>query len=198
MTAYFSGLLLGLVIILPIGAASLFVLNQGVQAGFPRAFIGILTVCFCDSFLILLGAVGASALLAMLGYQEVLIALGSIFLTVLGLLTLRTSPQQHSEVETLPHIAATVAKAVGVSLLNPHAVLDTIGIIGGAIAAQPADERVLFGVGSVSASWFWFLTLGIGAWGSRTLLTSHVKLWIQRGAGLLMLVFAGVLMLELM
>jgi L-lysine exporter family protein LysE/ArgO len=107
MSAYFSGLLLGLAMLLPIGAASLFVLNQGVQAGFPRAFIGILTVCFCDSFLIILGAVGASTLLAMLGYRKILIALGSTFLIVLGLLTLgplrrstarrkppRTSPQR--------------------------------------------------------------------------------------------------------
>ena len=99
MTAYFSGLVLGLAMLLPIGATSLFVLKQGVQAGFPRAFIGILTVCLCDSFLIILGALGASALLAMLGYREVLIALGSTFLIVLGLLTLRSPPPQHSEVE---------------------------------------------------------------------------------------------------
>ena len=198
MTAYFSGLLLGLAMLLPIGAASLFVLNQGVQAGFPRAFIGIPTVCLCDSFLIILGAVGTSAFLAILGYREVLIALGSTFLIVLGLLTLTTPPPpQHSEVEALPHIAATVAKGVGVSLLNPHAVLDTIGIIGGVIAAQAVEEQLSFAAGTVSASWVWFFTLGIGAWGISERLTSHVKLWIQRGAGLLMVVFAGVLMLEL-
>ena len=197
MTAYFSGLLLGVTMLLPIGAASLFVLNQGVQAGFPRAFIGILTVCLCDSFLIILGAVGASSLMAMLGYREVLIALGSTFLIILGLLTLRTPPPQHSEVEALPHIAATVAKGVGVSLFNPHAVLDTIGIIGGVIAAQAAEEQLSFAAGTVSASWVWFFTLGIGAWGISERLTTRVKLWIQRGAGVLMVVFAGVLMLEL-
>jgi L-lysine exporter family protein LysE/ArgO len=151
MSAYFSGLLLGLAMLLPIGAASLFVLNQGVQAGFPRAFISILTVCFCDSFLIklsqILGAVGASTLLAMLGYREILIALGSTFLIVLGLLTLRTPAPQHSEVEAPPHIAATVAKGAGVSLFNPHAVLDTIGIIGGVIAAQAAEEQLSFAAG---------------------------------------------------
>ena len=92
------------------------------------------------------------ALVAMLGYQEVLIALGSTFLIVLGLLTLRSPPPQHSEVEALPHIAATVAKGVGVSLFNPHAVLDTIGIIGGVIAAQAAEEQLSFAAGTVSAS----------------------------------------------
>jgi L-lysine exporter family protein LysE/ArgO len=100
-------------------------------------------------------------------------------------------------VEVLPHIAATVAKGVGVSLFNPHAVLDTIGIIGGVIAAQAAEEQLSFAAGTVSASWVWFFTLGIGAWGIIEWLTTRVKLWIQRGAGLLMFAFAGVLMLEL-
>jgi L-lysine exporter family protein LysE/ArgO len=45
-----------------------------------------------------------------------------------------------------------VAKGVGVSLFNPHAVLDTIGIIGGVIAAQAAEEQLSFAAGTVSAS----------------------------------------------
>lgn len=197
MAAYLSGLMLGLAIIIPIGASSLFVINQGVQTGFPRALVGVLTVCLCDSFLIVLGAAGASALLVALGYQEILIALGSVFLAVLGLTTLSTR-QQHGKPKAYSRgIVAVVAQAVGVSLLNPHAILDTIGVIGTVIATRAVDERVLFGVGTLSATWIWFFTLCIGAASVRALLTESVRLWILRGSGLLMLLFAAILISEL-
>ena len=56
MTPFLLGLLLGLALIVPIGVQSLFVLNQGLLVGFPSAFIGVSTMCPCDSFLVVLGA----------------------------------------------------------------------------------------------------------------------------------------------
>lgn len=197
MSAYLSGLLLGLAIIIPIGASSLFVLNQGLQIGFPRALVGVSTVCLCDSLLIVLGAVGASALLVALGYKELLIALGSIFLVVLGLITLSTRPSHDKAKAYSRGTVAVVAQAVAVSLLNPHAILDTIGVIGAVIATRAVEEQVLFGVGTLSATWVWFFTLCIGAVVVRPLFTESVKLWIQRGSGLLMLLFAAILMSDL-
>ncbi len=98
------------------------------------------------------------------------------------------------------HVAgrrAILLQAVGVSLLNPHAVLDTVGVIGGAIAAQAAGERMFFALGAITASWVWFLGLGIGASVFEARLTRSVRLWIQRASGVLMLVFAARLALEL-
>ncbi|MBW3645555.1 MAG: hypothetical protein KY441_08635 [Actinobacteria bacterium] len=43
------------------------------------------------------------------------------------------------------------------SLLNPHAVLDTVGVIGTAIAAQEAVAQSAFAGGALTASWLWFL-----------------------------------------
>ena len=119
MIPFLLGLFLGLMMILPIGAQSLFVINQGLLIGFPRAWVAMVTVCCCDSFLIVLGAAGASALLVALGYREVLIVLGSAFLVVVGLLTLRARPPQHADAKRLTHIGVTVSQAVGVSVLNP-------------------------------------------------------------------------------
>lgn len=196
MIVLVSGLLLGLVIILPIGAQSLFVINQGMLAGFPRVFVGVVAVCCCDSLLIVFGAGGASTLLAALGYQEVLIVLGTVFLIILGILTLRTHPQT-SDGEHLTRVGVILAQAVGVSVLNPHAILDTIGILGAAIAVQAAHERVAFATGVVGASWVWYLALGMGAVILQRRITPFVSLCIQRVSGTLMLLFAGVLALEL-
>ncbi len=164
MAAYLSGLLLGLAIIIPVGASSLFVLNQGLQNVFSRALVGVLTVCLCDSLLIVLGVMGASALLVALGYREALITLGSVFLALLGLIALSTR-LQHGEAKTRRGgTAAVVAQAVGVSLLNPHAILDTIGVVGAVISTRSVDERVLFGVGTLSATWVWFLRFASAPW----------------------------------
>ena len=93
--------------------------------------------------------------------------------------------------------AAMVAQAAGVSLLNPHAILETVGILGAAIAAQAAESRVEFAAGVISASWVWFLMVGLGASVVQRWLTSSVRLWIQRGSGVLMLALAGILAFEL-
>jgi L-lysine exporter family protein LysE/ArgO len=152
-------------------------------------------VCLCDTFLIVLGAVGGAAFLAVLGYPEILAAVGSVFLFVLGSLALRVHSQP-VEARRLAPITTTVAQAVGVSMLNPHAILDTVGVLGAAIAAQAAQERVVFAAGAVAASWAWYLILSMGASTLQTRLTLQARLWIQRGSGIVMLVFACVLALS--
>lgn len=193
VTPLVLGLVLGLALIIPIGVQSLFVLNQGLLVGFPRAFVGVAAVCFCDTFLIVLGAAGASALLALLGYQEHLIIAGSIYLLIMGLLTLGTRPHG-TRTEHLTRVGATVAQAVGVSVLNPHAILDTVGVLGATISAQAAEERVAFVVGAIGASWLWYSVLGMGASVLQKRITPWVRLWIQRASGTIMLVLAGVLL----
>ena len=49
------------------------------------------------------------------------------------------------------------------SLLNPHAYLDTVVIIGSVGAKFPTPERLWFGVGAMTASTLWFFGLAYGA-----------------------------------
>lgn len=194
---FFSGLLLGLVVILPLGAQSLFIINQGMVSSFPRAFVGTIAVCSCDSLLIVLGAGGASVLLVASGYREVLVVSGVLFLVALGLLTLRSRPQT-SDAKPLTRVGAILAQAVGVAVLNPHAILDTICVLGAAIAVQAAHERLAFAAGVVGASWIWYPALGMGAAILRRRITPFASLCIQRVSGALMLVFAAIWALELL
>ena len=196
MSSFAFGLLFGMATAFPIGVQSFVVLNQGLLVGHPRVFVGIVTASCCDTLLILLGAAGVSALLNAPGSREVLILIGAIFLVVMGILALRGSSDDE-KVEGLMRPAAMVAQTVGVSLLNPHAILETVGVLGAAIAAQDAGNRPEFAAGVVSASWVWFLMIGLGASILQRWLTSPVRLWIQRGSGVLMLALAGVLALEL-
>ena len=146
MTTFVFGMVLGLALIIPVGVQSLFVFNQGLLVGFPRAFVGVAAVCFCDTFLIVLGAVGASALLALLGYHDFLIAAGSAYLVVMGLLALKARAPRSESVH-LTRATRTVAQAVGGSALTSHSILDTVGVLGGAIFLHAADGLVLLAAG---------------------------------------------------
>ncbi|MGD6979239.1 MULTISPECIES: LysE/ArgO family amino acid transporter [Citricoccus] len=55
-----------------------------------------------------------------------------------------------------------VLTALSVSMLNPHAILDTVVMLGTLANSYGADKWV-FAAGAVTGSALWFLTLGLGA-----------------------------------
>lgn len=197
MTAFVFGLLFGMATAFPVGVQSFVVMNQGLRFGYPKVMFGIVTASLCDSVLILLGAAGASALLHAPGHEGFLVAVGVLFFVVVGVTTLRAAPESDEQVESRARPRAMVAQTVGVSLFNPHAVFETVGLLGGAIAIQSPDDRLGFALGAIAASWLWFVVIGFGASALRSWLTAPVRLWTQRGSGALMLVFAGFLALRL-
>lgn len=197
MIVFLFGLLFGMATAFPVGVQSFVVMDQGLRFGYPRVLVGIVTASLCDSLLIVLGAAGVSALLQAPGNEWVLISAGALFFLVVGVLTLRSSLEDE-EVESRARPGAMVAQTIGVSLFNPHAVFETVGLIGGAIALQAAEDRFAFAAGAISASWVWFVAIGFGASLLRARLTPPVRLWTRRASGALMLVLACVLALQLM
>jgi len=198
MLTFISGFLLSLALVIPIGVQNLFVLNQGLTVGFPRVLIAVVGAGVCNTLLIILGAVGVLSIITTLPVLRVaLILIGIIFLIVMGIISLRASVK-HIKVKHLTRPVEVLAQSAGVSLLNPHAILDIVGILGGAIASQPKGERLTFIAGTVVAEWAWFFILGTTTSILQTKLTPKTRLWIQRLSGLIMLLFAAILAKELL
>jgi L-lysine exporter family protein LysE/ArgO len=192
------GLLFGLATAFPVGVQSFVVMNQGLRLGYPRVLTGIVTASLCDTLLIVVGAAGASALLADADERVPVLLIGIAFLAIFGVLALRTPPEAEvGEVKSAGRPLAMIAQTVGVSLFNPHAVLETVGVLGGAIAAQTAENRIEFACGVIAASWVWFLMVGFGASALQKRLTAPARLWMQRGSGVMMLALAAVLVTRL-
>jgi L-lysine exporter family protein LysE/ArgO len=192
------GLLFGLATAFPVGVQSFVVMNQGLRFGYPRVLMGIVTASLCDTLLIVAGAAGASALLADAGERVPVILIGIAFLATFGLLAFRTQPEEEAgEIKSVGRPPAMIAQTVGVSLFNPHAVLETVGLLGGAIAAQTAGNRIEFACGVIAASWVWFLMVGFGASVLQKRLTAPARIWMQRGSGVMMLALAAVLVTRL-
>lgn len=197
-TTYLAGLLLGLGLIVPIGPQNVFVVGQGLAVGIPRAFWAVLAAGICDTLLIALGWFGVGQLLETVpSLRAGLLVAGALFLTYLGVQSLRARDSRLDTADGQKLDArAVIWRTVSVSLLNPHAILDTVGVIGAAVAAQPASSRTVFAIGAMSASWLWFMVLAVGAAQVRRYLTERGARWFDRFSGLVMLLFAVLLAVE--
>lgn len=195
--AYFTGLALGLALIVPIGAQNVFVFGQGVALGMPRALWAVVGAGACDTLLILLGAAGTSALLhSVPGLRPAMLLAGAAFLAYLGVKSLRAEPAELDDATGAWSRGRVLRRTAAVTLLNPHAVLDTVGVLGAAVTAQAAATRGVFAAGAVTASWLWFLLLAGAAHGMRRFLTAERRVWFDRVSGLILLVFSGWLAYE--
>lgn len=166
LPVYFQGLALSLGLIVAIGAQNAFVLRQGLR----REHVAPI-VLFCataDALLITAGVMGMGEVLGNNPSLARALALaGAAFLAVYGWRALararRPGALAAAGGEARLTRAAALAQAAAFTLLNPHVYLDTMLLVGGIGAQQPASLRGWFVAGAGSASVLWFAALGFGS-----------------------------------
>lgn len=165
LSEYVQGFALSAGLIVAIGAQNVFVLTQGARGHRPWLVAGVCTAC--DGVLIAAGVGGVGALAAASpGVSGLLALAGAAFLLVYGLRAFKSALGGESlglcDDDARPPLRAILLAAFGVSLLNPHALLDTVVLIGGLSSRLDAGGRLLFGLGAVTASACWFFSLSLG------------------------------------
>lgn len=182
MLSVFSGLGLGLSLIVAIGAQNVFVLRQGIRREHVLAVVAICAVS--DALLIAAGVTGLGFVISAAPWLVVVARwAGALFLLAYGLLAARrawrggeqlrvetpdadagTTPPGSARTVTAARtaLAPVVATVLALTWLNPHVYLDTVLMLG-SIAATHGDERWLFAAGAIAASILWFTALGFGA-----------------------------------
>lgn len=160
-----QGFALGAGLIVAIGAQNVFVLTQGARGHRPWLVAGVCSGC--DALLIALGVGGVGSLASGSPWVVTLLTLcGAAFLLAYGLRALKSSLRGESlgldEDSPRPSTRAILLMALGVSLLNPHALLDTVVLIGGLASRLDAPGRASFGLGAGLASLCWFYALSLG------------------------------------
>ncbi|MFP3387284.1 LysE/ArgO family amino acid transporter [Brevibacillus sp. SIMBA_040] len=161
--AILHGLVLAFGLILPLGAQNVFVFNQGAaQPTIWRALPVVITAFLCDMLLILLAVLGVSLVVLTVSWlKTVLYVVGVCFLLYMGYLTWRSRPTTDNS-EAKPFSAKRqVMFAASVSLLNPHAILDTIGVIGTSSLSYTGAEKWGFTIACIIVSCLWFFGLAI-------------------------------------
>lgn len=163
ITAMLHGIALAFGLILPLGAQNVFVFNQGAsQPHFRKAIPVIITASLCDTLLILLAILGVSVIVFTIPIlQTVLFSIGFIFLLYMGWSIWRSKPSKIDQNEAPLTSKKQIIFAMSVSLLNPHAIMDTIGVIGTSSLSYSGVEKVMFASATILVSWIWFFSIAL-------------------------------------
>lgn len=165
LLTFATGFGLGGGLIIAIGAQNAFVLGQGLRRNHP---VMVAFICaLCDAALIAAGVAGLGTLVASYPILTKVAAWGgAAFLIWYGFGALRrlfeTETLSESDVKQAGW-KAVLTTTLAVTLLNPHVYLDTVVMLGGIGGQFPADERLTFALGAMSASFVWFFAIALGA-----------------------------------
>jgi L-lysine exporter family protein LysE/ArgO len=189
-----QGFMLGLAMIIPIGAQNAFVLSRGIHRN--HHLLAATLCCLCDLILIGIGVFGGANLLAASPIGLAILTWGGVlFLGGFGIRALHSAWRGQGAVLThsspLMGIKSVVAMTLGVTLLNPHVYLDTLMLLGSFGSQLTESLRPAFATGAMLASFVWFYSLAFGAAAlSPWLGLGRVQQAIDTTVGLIMLALA--------
>lgn len=165
LSAFVPGLLLGLSLIVAIGAQNAFVLRQGLRGEHILAVC--LTCAVSDAVLILAGVGGFAQAGAWVPWLETATRYaGAAFLLAYGLRSFRAAVRSGDALTPAAAVpaglGATLATCLALTWLNPHVYLDTVVLVG-SVSTQFAADKHAFALGAMTASFLFFFSLGYGA-----------------------------------
>jgi L-lysine exporter family protein LysE/ArgO len=163
ISAFLHGYILSFGLILPLGPQNTFVFTQGAtQPKLIRAMPVAVAASLADTFLILLAVFGVSVIILTLPVIKTILTLvGIAFLLYIGWATWKSEPTGNENRNEFASLKKRIVFALSVSLLNPHAILDTIGVIGTSAIHYTDGTRFAFTLACILNSWLWFFGLTI-------------------------------------
>jgi L-lysine exporter family protein LysE/ArgO len=197
--AFLPGFLLGLSLIVAIGAQNAFVLRQGLRR---EHVFAVCAVCATsDAVLIAAGVAGFGALVKAVPWLAPVMRFGgAAFLLAYALRSLWSAWRPHAGLDPARDeprsLGVTLTMCLAFTWLNPHVYLDTVVLLG-SVSTRYADQRLAFALGAVTASCLFFFSLGYGARLLRPLF-ANPKAWriLDAGIGITMAALAAKLVLE--
>lgn len=196
--AFLHGFLLSLGLILPIGIQNGFVLSQGsLHKRWLQALPTVVTASLCDTLLVSISIFAVGSISSMLTQFRIVLGIVGIgFLVWMGLSGFRRQSRERerdvARAAARWTTRAQVGFAMSTSLLNPHAWIDTVTVIGGsALAYAGWPERLAFAVACIVVSWLWFFSLSwLGHAAGAVLFQGVAGRFVDKGSAVLMWVSA--------
>ena len=165
LSAFVPGFLLGLSLIVAIGAQNAFVLRQGLRGEHILAIC--LTCAVSDAALILVGVAGFHHASGWVPWLETATRYaGAAFLFAYALRSFWAAARSADALMPSSRVPAglgpTLATCLALTWLNPHVYLDTVVLVG-SVSTQFASGKNAFALGAITASFLFFFALGYGA-----------------------------------
>jgi len=162
--AIIHGFVLSFGLILAFGAQNIFLFNQGAtHKKLRQTMPAVITASICDTILIVLAVLGVSLIvITMPVFQMIFFAAGFFFLIYIGWSIWSSVPVEVNKQYGAMGAKKQIMFAISVSLLNPHAILDTVGVIGtNSLRYSTEPELIGFTVACIAVSWISFIGLVI-------------------------------------
>jgi L-lysine exporter family protein LysE/ArgO len=199
MQVFLEGFLLQASLIFALGAQNIFVLESGLKKQHP---VVVSFVCFlCDLTIILLGVAGAATLFTLFPQVKVIIGvIGVLFLFYFG--WTKFTAQDEMELNLPLHkrytLKQSILKSMAFSLLNPHAYLDGIVLIGGYSSKyDDLPMRLGVGLGAACFSLVWFLILTSASSSMKPLFSDPKRMrFIMCSSGAVLIFLSGKLSMD--
>lgn len=163
LDAFLYGVLLAFGLIIPLGPQNLFVLSQGThERKFRQALPTIITAGICDTMLITIAALGLSLVILKIKIlKTIILIIGICFLVYVGWILWRKAKKESVQLQSYTHLTLKqqILFTASFSILNPHAILDTVAVIGTNALIYQGAAKLAFTLACISVSWIWFFSL---------------------------------------
>jgi L-lysine exporter family protein LysE/ArgO len=162
---YLTGMMMGLSLIVAIGAQNAFVLRQGLRN--EHVFAVCLICAVSDALLIVLGVTSLHKIATLLPWLDPVMRYGgAAFLIWFGAKSLYAARRSSGALAVgegkASSFTSTMATCLALTWLNPHVYLDTVMFLG-TISTRFAGQQAAFAAGAVTGSFVFFFALGYGA-----------------------------------
>jgi len=163
LSPFIHGTVLAFSLIMPAGIQNTFILNQSfINKSISSVIPIVITASLCDTTLIILSVLGISLiLLEMESLKLLILVLGFIFLVYIGYKMWRHPTVELDEKQYKLSRTKQIIFTISVSWLNPHAIIDTVVVIGTQCLQYSSYQKIAYSVGCIVTTWLWFLALAL-------------------------------------
>lgn len=198
MDIFMRGLIIGFSIAAPVGPIGVLCIRRTLAEGRISGLISGLGAASADAIYGIIAGFGITIISHFLVTQQIWLRLvGGIFLFYLGVRTYRSKSGNHKVNFNKRSLAGNYLSVFMLTLTNPLTILSFTAIFAGLGLAQNGRDYqtttwLVLGVFSGSALWWLTLSQGVGI--LRRQVTSQWFIWINRGSGIVLMLF-GILTL---
>jgi len=192
-----QGIVLGFSIAAPVGPIGVLCIRRSLQNGFKSGLASGLGAASADAVYGTIAAAGLTLAADFLVKQQTWLSLiGGVFLLYLGVQTFRSHPSEmEGEAQASNSLFSDYLSTFLLTLSNPITIFSFIALFGGMSAGTGFAFSVFILVAGVfSGSALWWLALSGGVSILRGQFTKEVMRWVNRIAGVVILVFAALML----
>lgn len=200
LAAFIHGIVLAFGLIIPLGVLNVYVFNQGAtQKHYWQTLPIVITASMSDTLLITTAVTGVSVIV--LGSEllkMILMVVGIVFLSYMGWQTWKSAAVVSESKNVQNVISKQIIFTVSISLFNPHAIMDTIGVIGTSSLQYSGEEKFTFTLATILISWLWFFGLALVGRLTRKLDSTGRLLYVMNKVSAIVMWVAAIYLIKMM